>query len=288
MRKISPTGLTGDNLLAYYRTALNTKDELLETPADEDVILDLRDADWLNPAFLAPISVVYHQLLDQNSKMWVWRPDDRIKSYLDHIGFPSGDLNPDTSSSNSLPLYLMESETDTKSPSKVATKIRTLIKKHLYNELGGKINSFQYPIGEIVSNIETHSKYSYATLLSQYYPNKGCLDICIVDDGISIPGNFEDHSISFDDDYDALKKAFTERLSTRPDDERQQGYGLFTSTNMICEGLNGQVVLSSRNATMNRMGSSMNQTLFNYNWSGTVFAARLNTPSPDFNYLDYV
>lgn len=122
----------------------------------------------------------------------------------------------------------------------------------------------------------------------QHYPRKNSLDICVADDGISIPGTYDEFGIEYADDVDAVRKALR-GISTKPDAGHERGYGLRTSTKMVCEGLRGSILLSSGTGTLYKNRSEdPTAELPDQQWPGTVFAARLNLPDDAFEWAKYV
>jgi hypothetical protein len=109
----------------------------------------------------------------------------------------------------------------------------------------GGINAFMYFTGELVDNIYQHSRFSLAYIMAQRYPRKNVTEVCIIDDGISIPKSFDPKKYNIPNDTEALKKAI-EGLSAKSDVER--GFGLRTSLNLLSEGLNASCLIVSGRA----------------------------------------
>lgn len=140
-----------------------------------------------------------------------------------------------------------------------------------------------YPVSEIIDNVSEHSNCDVGFVMVQNYPNKECIDLCISDNGISIPGNYEDYGIDFTADADAVQKAL-QGLSTKGEG---RGYGLRTTSNLVCEGLGGFVLLSSREGTVYRQQDRVS-TFSSDLWDGTTFIARLYPPSAGFDLYEYL
>jgi hypothetical protein len=291
MPTFRPRGLINDSLLSQYQSALEIAQDLPDVAdLSEEVIIDLRGADWFTPTFLVPISVLYNQARDAGVEFQIRFPFDyQVRSYLEQIGFPEGAPRPPERYKNHLPLCSVNTELEEDTFEIVSKKLRNLIKQFLGERNLEGINWLTYPIGEIIDNSDQHSNCDFGSLLIQYYPTKEALDVCIVDDGISIPANFERYGIDFDSDEEAVRMAMVEGRSTRPDAGHERGYGLRTTVEMICDGLNGKVLLSSRGATLFRSSNNgVDARLGDYQWDGTVFAARLYPPTEEFDYLPYV
>lgn len=299
MIRIEPSSLDGDDITHHLYQALQTRNKAIEAVDDgEDHIkIDLSNAQWFAPTFLVPISVLYRRLTTNDiSVEFIYPKKRQLRIYLNQINFPEGDQDPSTEYSNHLPLYLMSAEDDESSPKSVSSKLHDLVKKHLLDEVEGGINAIQYPISESINNVEQHSELQWGAALVQYYPTKEYLDVCVVDDGVTIPGELEEFGINFNNDSEALKKALIERVSTRPDAERQQGYGLYTTSNMVCDGLHGELILSSRDATIIRgstgKGSAppdeTREVMTDFRWPGTIFGVRMGLPDEEFDFLSYL
>lgn len=286
---IEPSDLDNDRLKSQYRVALNTVEKMRGTPSKKDIILDLTAAEWFTPTFLVPVSVVISKLMNKGKNVDVRYPISHgVSSYLNMIDFPTGTTNPSEEFQNILPLFSIDTTSDENAIEAVDSKMRDLIRNQFMSEVD-KVNWLQYPFGEIIDNVDTHSKCNFGALLIQNYPQKQFLDFCIADDGISIPGSYEEFGTEFDSDEDAIRMALEEGVSTRPDTGGKRGYGLRTTAEMICSGLDGQVLLSSRETTVFRDGNhTKSNDQKDIPWKGTVFAARVYPPSEDFSYLDYM
>jgi len=104
-------------------------------------------------------------------------------------------------------------------------------------------NAIFYLLGELADNIDQHSNFSHVSIIAHYNKNKKEINICIFDDGITIPGAFEARSIFIKNDSDALKQAL-EGKSTKKEEGR--GTGLRTSKKLVEEGLRGDFFTISR------------------------------------------
>lgn len=125
------------------------------------------------------------------------------------------------------------------------------------NTYGGYKTIFHI-CNELISNVYDHTPfekgyahngYTYA----QEYPHEKRLDICVMDDGLSIPGRFEKNGIEFVDDCDAIYKA-TNSVSTSKQgcgmlDSR--GNGLWSTLKLVVEANKGNAIIVSRNGCLN-------------------------------------
>lgn len=287
MKSIRVTGLNGDDPLHHYERACKTHQALQDIDDNTEVRLDLTDAQWTIPMYLSPVAIAIQNLQESGIEIDV-RCSDKIKGYIEQIGFPDGYVRPSESYQNALPLCLLNTQTDEDAIEIVGSKIYDLLRTHLPNQPKGVLNGIQYTIAEIIDNVDQHSQCRHGTLLVQHYPQKDTLDVCVADDGISIPGTYDVFGVDYENSVDALQKAL-KGISTKPDAGHERGYGLRTSTKMVCEGLHGSILLSSDGATLYKNGTSEPTVeLPDHQWPGTVFAARLNLPDDEFAWAKYV
>lgn len=278
MKRIEVPTPEYQNIISQYTAALSLRREVLNYIDRGPVIIDFRGIEWIGTAELTPIACLINQLRDEGHEIRIIYPTQPgIATWFDQIDFPEGSVNPDEQT-NHLPLCRIPSRTGRSPIDFAGDRIRTLLNK----QLDFPVNAVYYPIGEIINNVEDHSECDNGYLMVQNYPNKECVDICIVDDGISIPGSYERHDIEFSDDLDAVLKA-TDGVSTKGE---RRGYGLRTTTNLVCDGLKGDVILSSRDGFHARR-QDQNLTR-QYRWDGTVFIARIYPPDSGFEYTNYI
>lgn len=150
-----------------------------------------------------------------------------------------------------------------------------------------EVKLFFYVYNELITNIYDHTPfeegytnqgYTYA----QEYPNKKELDVCIMDNGLSIPGKFEMCGIDFKDDCDAISQAINQ-ISTAKDDvvslRYERGSGLYTTLRLVIEGNGGSALIVSRNGCLH-IGSKDNYKYYylkNDNiFKGTLISLRFN------------
>ena len=287
MKSIRVSGLTGDDPLHHYERACETYQALQDADDATEVQLDLTDAQWTVPLYLSPVAVAIQQLEDASVDVTV-QCSDKIQRYIDQIGFPDGYIHPSESYENALPLCRLNTDSDEDAIEIVGSKIYDLLRTHLPNQPGGVLTGLQYTITEIIDNVDQHSQCGQGTLLVQHYPQKDTVDVCVADNGVSIQGTYDMFDIDYVDGVDALRKALR-GISTKPDAGHERGYGLRTTTKMVCEGLHGSVLLSSNDATLYKDGTDEpTAVLPDQQWSGTVFAARLNLPDDEFEWSQYV
>ena len=138
-----------------------------------------------------------------------------------------------------------------------------------YEQYGG-VNTFRYVLGEILSNVDQNSEANRLYVYGQIYSKRKYVDIGILDNGITIPGKYEQsrpefsdkdvNPYEFENDCEALYKAIN-GISTKEGFKRAMegmssyediylndwlGYGLNTSIRLITEGLGGSFLIASR------------------------------------------
>ena len=287
MKSIRVTGLTGDDPLHHYERACKTYQALQDADDATEVRLDLTAARWTVPLYLSPVAVAIQQLEDAGVGVTV-QCSSKIQQYIDQIGFPDGDIHPSESYENALPLCRLNTDADEDAIEIVGSKVYDLLRTHLPNQPSGVLTGLQYTVTEIIDNVDQHSQCRHGTLLVQHYPRKETVDICVADDGISIHGAYDAFGIEYTDAVDALRKALR-GVSTKPDAGHERGYGLRTTTQMVCEGLHGSIVFSSNGTTLYKNGTDEPTVVLpDQQWPGTVFAARLNLPDDEFEWAQFV
>lgn len=97
------------------------------------------------------------------------------------------------------------------------------IDKALNKPIGGR-EAFDYIMYELTDNIYLHSNFNNAYIMAQRYDNKRFGEICFLDDGITIPGNFSRYEIDYEEDVDAIKQAIN-GVSTQ-DEFNHRGFSL--------------------------------------------------------------
>ena len=112
-----------------------------------------------------------------------------------------------------------------------------------YGKDYGGANAFNLTLVELMDNIYQHSDFNNACVMVQNYPIKGFAEISIFDDGVSIPGSFENHGMPFKSDAHAILDAIN-GVSTK---DKDRGYGLNDSIELYTNGGNSEALIISRN-----------------------------------------
>lgn len=103
------------------------------------------------------------------------------------------------------------------------------------------------------------------------------LEICVIDDGLSIPGIFEKYNVGFDNGCKAIEKAIG-TFSTITDSDYERGNGFWTILRLVCEGNGGEMLIVSRRGCLHICGDYYRYYLLHseHIFNGTLVAVRLN------------
>jgi hypothetical protein len=247
---------------------------------------DLCRLKWVNPLLVLPISAYVNETSSQ-----IKMNECEIKGYLDKMNFPKG-VNSISAFQQQvqkhktfIPISVLSKE------EKVGReKLISLFEEKIDETLGkvsGARSAVLYPISELITNIFEHSKKDLGYAFGQFYPNKRYLDICIVDCGRGFAKNYkEEKGLDFTDE-----KAITEAIrGTSAKKEKERGYGLRTSKDIICKALNGGgfILISGSGVLIsNKQGDNLG-SLADFYWQGTIIAFRIPKPTGAIDYLRYV
>jgi hypothetical protein len=163
-------------------------------------------------------------------------------------------------------------------------RIRELINS--YDPLGGQ-NAFNLVLTELTDNIYQHSRFDKAFMMCQTYKKKEYVELSFIDDGISIPGNFNKYNIDFESDAEAIDMA-VKGVSTKKDLER--GRGLGDSLSVYCKSVNAQAMIVSRGGLYYRKGDEkqLYKLTREQEFQGTLVSLRLPVLHNNIDYTKYV
>ncbi len=194
-------------------------------------VLDLADAEWFYPTTLLPLA-------------------DLITSLGTGLKYKS----PANKGSRDYFTFIMGSppqhQADTFVPIIRAERLNDTYIGQIYHLICGKQeqnpnqeNTFKYIIGELVANIDEHSKCNHSIFMAQMYPKHGFLEAAFFDNGITIGGSFREAGLSDKtmNDADCISAAIKGK-STKL--EKGRGRGL-PSTLKILKSLNSDVLIVS-------------------------------------------
>jgi anti-sigma regulatory factor (Ser/Thr protein kinase) len=189
-----------------------------------------------------------------------------------------------------LPICQIPAEVkDTQVRESLLTVFENILLRQL-NISGQMITVFKYLIGEAMDNIVDHSGVQNGWIMVQNYPQKGFLDVCILETGIGLLGSYQ--KFDFQDiktDAQALEQAINGKSTKQITETR--GYGIDTSRRMLVNGLNGKYFLLSGSA-MYIYTNDFEQIVpltRHIAWSGTMLALRIPQTVPaGFYYSNYL
>ncbi len=155
-----------------------------------------------------------------------------------------------------------------------------------YDSLGGQ-NAFNLVLSELTDNVYQHSGFDQAFMMCQAYEKKKYIELSFIDDGISIPGNFDKYEIDFKSDEKAIDMA-VQGMSTKNDLER--GRGLGDSLSIYCKSLNAQAIIVSRGGLYYRKGEEIKlyRLTEEQEFKGTLVSLRLPILNKRIDYTKFV
>jgi len=257
-----PPNLLGDYL--HYCSIKNSGEKV--------GTIDLKEIGWIYPSTLLPI-VLY--LKSRNLKDFFIKPKKKfVADYIDRV--LNGNM---VRGHSSFPMVTLP--TDVKRSGSILQDIYSFCDEG--KECGGTL-AFKYIVGEITTNIYEHSSFSTALVMAQKYPTKGFMDICFVDNGITIAGSFKKVGMLFED-YEAIDAAIRGTSSKM---NLERGYGLITNINMLAQGYGGSVLIVSGCGAYFYHGNPKGYKLReSTKFDGTLVSMRVPYPSKEVNLYEY-
>ena len=142
---------------------------------------------------------------------------------------------------------------------------------------------------ELLNNVFKHSLFESAYVLCQTILDENIVEICIIDNGISIPKRLSGNNLSFFNDSEAIFKAINGATSDK-EKEKLKGRGLNTCANIISFGFEEELLIASRNGlvTVNKYGVKCMDDMDSF-LEGTLICLRINTKKFNiYNYLKHI
>jgi hypothetical protein len=236
--------------------------------------LDLSNERWFYPTSLLPLGI----FKIKNPEIRVTLPSDLdVCNYSDVIT-GEREIMPRKSYISIINIPKREDERD-----KALDRLNDFCSTYV----GGK-TAFLYFIGELVDNIYEHSSFSTAYIMAQKYEAKQFTEVCIIDDGISIPTSYENAGNEVNSDKDALKLALS-GISTKVDNER--GHGLRSSVKLLTKGYQGTCLIVSGNGVLEAddfTGKTFCSIDKEHIYNGTLISTRIPFQGENVNVYDYV
>ena len=234
--------------------------------------LDLLDINWFFPTCLLPLGV----FIKEHKEINVIPPKvPDVSNYINVI--LKGKIN--SVKKSYIPIIEIPPN------EKLIEKILEPFFSNQNTYVGGP-NAFRYLIGELIDNVYEHSKFSTSYLMAQRYEKMRFTEVGIIDNGISIPGSYENKEYNFND-IEALKEAVLKGLSTKSD---ERGHGLNDSLRILTKGLEGNCLIVSRSAGLiANKSNSMFYELEKANiFRGTLISARIPYNLGKVNIYDFI
>jgi len=251
----------------------------------EKINLDLSNFKWVLPCSVILISGKLMEVLSKGAEISYISPKDlNVKQWFSNIGFPLG-----KKSDGDTFISIKHFPNNPQNKNQVNEEANEVLQK-----MEGKIpNSFgdsiRYILGELVANIDEHSSFTFASLMAQYYPKKEHLDLAVLDNGITIPFNFEKSNINFEKDSEAIKKALYGEITTKRD-ELMRGYGLKSCKDISLKEVKGELHIVSRKGII-ILKESKKPIFYDFDdvsLEGTFLYFRLPTPKKKVNIYPYL
>jgi len=276
----------GDNPFDQIEDSLKVISKIDEAfDKREKIKLDLSEVTWALPCSVILISGKLMEIHKKGAEVSYLPPKNpKVKEWLSNIGFPLG-----KKSDGDTFISLKHFSNNPNNQNQVNEESNALI-----DSIEGKIpNTFgisvKYILGELADNMDEHSNFTFASLMAQYYPQKEHLDIAVLDNGITIPFNFEKNKISFNKDSGAIKKAISGQVTTKKN-EKMRGYGLKSCRDISLKEIKGELHIVSRKgvAILKEEETPEFYDFKDVSLDGTFLYFRLPTPKKDVNIYPYL
>lgn len=240
-------------------------------------MIDLTGCQFIYPTTLLPLLAI----TEKNHWELLINKKTSMGGYLGHMLSP-GSLK-FVGKSYVPPIRLPTSQEDF---TRVLEALRQLGPKSV---LAGKNwNAYGYVIAELVDNIYDHSEFKNAFVMAQRYGRSGIVELCFLDDGITIPGRLAKSGVVFakSSHYKAILKAI-KGFSTKP--ETGRGYGLSTNVEMFRDNGGEVLVISGSGAIYVDKGAVIPYRLSTMReLQGTLISLRVKDSAKHLNVYDYL
>jgi hypothetical protein len=183
--------------------------------AKKNNLVDLSKAKWFYPTTLLPLA----SFLGQNKDIGLIMPNDH--DILNYFSLITKNSVPETAKSF-IPI-IKAKKLDGRYIDQIYAAMASQEDK---SDIG---QSLKYVIGELVDNIDQHSKCNLSVFMAQDYKKKGFLEASFFDNGITIPGSFKKANMGYKgkkvnkSDVEYIEEAIN-GASTKPEGGR--GHGL--------------------------------------------------------------
>ncbi len=268
-----------------------------DSSEDTDLTIDFSNTKFVSPVFVLSL-IVYLSGCGKRASII------NINDYLLTIGIQKFGIRTDLmrktqfiafmerfSKKTYIPIIAFPADSNNDEKEAISTVVENMIisQSHIAPNVAQGI---KYMVAETLDNITEHSESPIGYIFAQAYPQKGYLDICLADQGISLLGSYKKvPNNEIIDDFEAIKAA-NRRISSknRPEAE-SRGYGIWTSKRMLVEGLGGQYLMVSGNSAYHK-GINFDRFFSlpkGLRWNGTLVAFRIPTKQmAAFSYINYI
>lgn len=264
--------------------------------AEESFQIDFSHTRFISPVFALSL-IVY---LSRCGKQYSFT---NLNEYLSVIGLGSGGIRPDRMRKSEflatmegyirktyIPIVNFPAKADSDEKDIISSVVENLIIRQL-NIPSNVAIGLKYMIEETLDNITEHSDSDRGFIFAQAYPNKGYLDLCIADRGVSLLGSYQRiPGNEIESDLEAIKAANRGFSSKNLPEAENRGYGIYTSKKMLTEGLGGQYLLLSGGSFYLKTPAfdSFYSLPDGLRWNGTIVAFRIPYNVDKFNYINYI
>ena len=267
----------------------------IEKSVDDTIIIDFSKTPFISPVFVLSL-LVYVKKSDKHISF------ENMNDYMNAIHMRGG-IKPDKlrlseflallegySKKTYIPIISFPAKKNNDEKEGILSAVEDLIIRQL-NIPKNVSYGIKYMLGETIDNITEHSESERGLVFCQAYNNKGYLDICIADNGVTLLGSYQKLiNNEIESDLEAIKAANRQVSSKNLPEAENRGYGIYTSKKMLIEGLNGQYMIMSGSAIY--MKSKNVDQFFtvpdNLRWNGTIVALRIPYYASQFEYIKYI
>ncbi len=239
----------------------------LRKEASINGILDLSGVCWMYPTTLLPLG----EFIQANKgKVKITMPTDpSVRSYISTMTAGPSQL-PVTKSY--IPIVKLPHVQDD-----VEKSLQNMYEKFKQGDTIGGRSAFKLVIHELVGNIYEHSRSTTSFVAAQAYPAKKYVELCLFDNGITIPGNFRQYGVPVENDTHAIMEA----LKGRSTKSQERGKGLGSSMKILTKGLKGEALIVSAAGMVSIEEAGLRGFILSnlYKLQGTLISARIPFPA---------
>lgn len=263
---------------------------------EDSLQIDFSHTRFISPVFALSL-IVY---LSKSGKNYSFA---NLNEYLNMIKLGNGGIRPDRMRKSEfvaamegyahrtyIPIVNFPAKSESDEKDIISSVVESIIIRQLSIPSNVAIG-LKYMIEETLDNITEHSDSDRGFIFSQAYPNKGYLDLCIADRGVSLLGSYQRISGNeITSDLEAIKAANRGFSSKNLPEAENRGYGIYTSKKMLIDGLGGQYFLLSGSCFYLKTPGfdSFYSLPDGLRWDGTIVAFRMPYKEHNFSYINYI